>query len=55
MSELKGQLLGMLMVLSIFAAIGSVLYVAFKKTASNISTQMDSAQSSITISTSSSK
>jgi len=50
MSELKGQLLGMLMVLAIFAAIGSVLYGAFKKTANNISSQMENAQTSITAS-----
>ena len=48
MSELKGQLLGMLMVLAIFAAIGSVLYGAFKKAADNISTQMENVQTSIT-------
>jgi hypothetical protein len=44
MSELKGQLLGMLMVLAIFAAIGSILYGAFKKTANNISNEMTNAE-----------
>ncbi|MCI2110742.1 MAG: hypothetical protein LKK13_00115 [Bacilli bacterium] len=47
MSELKGQLLGMLLVLSIFAAIGSVLYAAFTKTADNISSQIDNITTSL--------
>jgi hypothetical protein len=47
MSELKGQLLGMLMVLAIFAAIGSILYGAFKQTANNISSQMTGVQSTL--------
>jgi hypothetical protein len=47
MSELKGQLLGMLMVLAIFAAIGSVLFGAFKQTANNISSEMTGAETSL--------
>jgi hypothetical protein len=48
MSELKGQLLGMLMVLAIFAGIGSVLYKAFTSTATNVASQMSNAETSIT-------
>lgn len=40
MSELKGQLLGMLLVIGIFGAIGSVLYGSFKSAASSVASQV---------------
>ncbi len=36
MSEIKGQLLGMVLVLSIFALVAGVLYGTFKKTTEKI-------------------
>ncbi len=45
MSEIKGQLLGMVLVLAIFAIVGSVLYAVFNKTAEKIGDKVDSALS----------
>lgn len=43
MSEIKGQLLGMVLVLAIFGIIGGVLYAVFDKTANRIGEKVDSA------------
>ena len=43
MSEIKGQLLGLVLVLGIFALVGGILYAVFGKTANRISDQVDSA------------
>ncbi len=40
MSEIKGQILGVVLVLSIFGAIGTVLVTAFKTNAENIAKQI---------------
>lgn len=44
MSEIKGQLLGVLIVLGIFAAIGTILVTSFKSQASDLGNQMSTAQ-----------
>lgn len=41
MSELKGQLLGMLMVIVLFASVALTLYGVFGKTTNAISQKMD--------------
>ncbi|MCR5079086.1 MAG: hypothetical protein K6B65_04120 [Bacilli bacterium] len=41
MSEIKGQLLGMLMVLVVFALVGGVLYTSFRTSVSTVSTKME--------------
>lgn len=41
MSEIKGQLLGVLIVLGIFAAVGTLLVDAFKQQAKDIAAQME--------------
>jgi hypothetical protein len=46
MSELKGQLLGMLLVLSLFGVIAGVLTTSFKNAADNISEQMSAIETS---------
>ena len=43
MSEIKGQLLGMVLVLAIFAVVGGVLYGVFKNTADKIDQKVTSA------------
>ena len=40
MSEIKGQILGVVLVLSIFGAIGTVLVTAFKNSADNIASKI---------------
>lgn len=40
MSEIKGQLLGIVLVLAIFGAISGALYAAFKTSADNVSTKV---------------
>ena len=40
MSEIKGQILGVVLVLSIFGAIGTVLVNAFKKSADSIASKI---------------
>lgn len=45
MSEIKGQLLGMVLVLAIFAIVGGVLYGVFKETSTKIGDKVDSALS----------
>lgn len=40
MSEIKGQLLGMILVIAIFAAISTVIVTMFKNEVSGISSQM---------------
>ncbi|MDO5330946.1 MAG: hypothetical protein Q4F15_06000 [Bacillota bacterium] len=47
MSEIKGQLLGMLLVLIAFAAVGKTMYDALNSTASNI-TQKVSTEGNVT-------
>ena len=47
MSEIKGQLLGMLMVLILFALVGGVLYNSFKNTVSTVNDKIDSETSLI--------
>ena len=41
MSELKGQLLGMLLVIVLFGAVALTLFGVFNKTSENIGTKMD--------------
>jgi len=41
MSEIKGQMLGMVLVLMIFSVVGAVLYGSFKKEAAKISSQLE--------------
>ena len=41
MSEIKGQLLGIILVLIVFGAISVTMATVFKKTAQNISTKAD--------------
>lgn len=41
MSEIKGQILGMLLVLMVFAVVGTAVYAAFKSSAANVSSQID--------------
>ncbi len=41
MSEIKGQLLGMLIVLGIFTAIGGTLVTAFQKEAQQITSSLE--------------
>ncbi len=43
MSEIKGQLLGLVLVLSIFAVVGVVLKQVFEKTSKKIGEKVDSA------------
>ncbi len=40
MSEIKGQILGVVLVLSIFGAIGTVLVTAFKNSADSIASKI---------------
>ncbi|MCI5453011.1 MAG: hypothetical protein PUI76_01675 [Mollicutes bacterium] len=42
MSEIKGQLLGMLLVLAVFGAIGGTLMGVFTKTSETIEKRVDS-------------
>ncbi len=42
MSEIKGQILGVVLVLAIFGAIGTVLVTAFKNNATNIANKIGS-------------
>lgn len=42
MSEIKGQLLGMLLVLSVFALVSGILYGTFRKTAQRIDKEVTS-------------
>ena len=42
MSEIKGQLLGILLVVAIGAAVGGVLFTAFKTNATNVSNKITS-------------
>jgi len=41
MSELKGQMLGMILVLAAFSTIFAVLMTSFKKSAENVSKQIE--------------
>lgn len=41
MSEIKGQLLGMLLVLAVFALVGGTLYAHFQKTNTAIENKMN--------------
>lgn len=41
MSEIKGQLLGMLLVITIFGAIAAVLFTSFKKAADNVASEVE--------------
>lgn len=40
MSEIKGQLLGIVLVVAIFGAIGAVLYTAFKTSATEVANEI---------------
>ena len=40
MSEIKGQLLGIVLVVAVFGVVGGVLVTAFSKSASNISNKI---------------
>ena len=42
MSEIKGQLLGMLLVLMLFAAVATAMFAIFTKSTDAISSRMDS-------------
>ena len=46
MSEIKGQLLGLVLVLGVFAIVGGVLYSFFQNTSKKIGEKVDSAISS---------
>ena len=50
MSELKGQMLGMILVFAIFAVVGGVLLTAFSTSATQIASSMASEGSLITVS-----
>ena len=41
MSEIKGQLLGVVLVIAIFGAIAGILYGAFQKSAKDIATKIE--------------
>lgn len=41
MSEIKGQLLGMLLVLVLFSAVAAAMYGLFNKSAQDISSRVD--------------
>ena len=45
MSEIKGQLLGMVLVLAIFSAIAGVLVTAFKSNANTIASEINTTTS----------
>ena len=47
MSEIKGQILGVVLVLAIFGAIGTVLVNSFKTSATNVTQKMNSADTEI--------
>ena len=47
MSEIKGQILGVVLVLAIFGAIGTVLVSSFTKSAQNIEKKMSEADTSL--------
>ncbi len=47
MSEIKGQLLGMLMVLVVFALVGGVLYSSFKSSVGTVSSKIEAETSLI--------
>ena len=49
MSEIKGQILGVVLVLAIFGAIGAVLVNSFTKSAESITGQMNNTDSSKTL------
>ncbi|MBO4540572.1 MAG: hypothetical protein J5736_01160 [Bacilli bacterium] len=42
MSEIKGQLLGILLVVAVGASVGGILYTAFKTSANNVSSKITS-------------
>ena len=41
MSEIKGQILGIILVLTIFVAVGGTLPLSFKNTANTVSSEID--------------
>lgn len=41
MSEIKGQILGIILVLTIFVAVGATLSTSFKNTANTVSSEID--------------
>ena len=41
MSEIKGQLLGIVLVIAVFGAIAGVLYTAFSSSAESVKTKMN--------------
>jgi hypothetical protein len=47
MSELKGQMLGMILVLAIFGAISAILITSFKNEANSVSERVNSLESSV--------
>jgi hypothetical protein len=51
MSELKGQMLGMILVLAIFGAISAILIASFKNEANSVSERVNSLESSVPDST----
>ena len=40
MSEIKGQMLGLVLVLAIFGLIGTSIYAAFKTSSTNLASEM---------------
>ncbi|OPZ36028.1 MAG: hypothetical protein BWY98_00560 [Tenericutes bacterium ADurb.BinA155] len=40
MSEIKGQMLGMILVLMVFGLVAGILYASFRQSAQNISSQL---------------
>jgi hypothetical protein len=52
MSEFKGQLLSMILVLAIFSAISGILYGSFKSAAKKVGQQVDYNENGIVMSTS---
>jgi Na+-driven multidrug efflux pump len=47
MSEIKGQLLGIILVIMVFAAVGTVMVSAFRGFGSTVSTQISEAISEV--------
>ena len=47
MTEIKGQLLGMLLVLLIFSLVGGVIYASFKSNADDLSSKLNSEMSMV--------
>lgn len=48
MSEIKGQILGMLLVLMVFGLVAGILYASFDKNAKDISARLDSETNFVT-------